>query len=382
MAEVYSSLFKGLVHITTPFSKSHPALDIGNYKTKNSVYSPNRLGYGKVSKQTTSYTYNGVLYKNTLTQWTGYGSGVELCFVHGSTTDKVLSVGNTVNIGQKMYVTGNTGYSKGDHLHVQMKINGVLVDPSQYLIDDKDKAYPLGTKIQLSGDMNIRSGKGVDIGDVTKGAVCEVISDKLGTLPKEQGNYLWYNVRFLDKTGYIADLGKFIKTTKTITQTDGKTPAPVNPCQTYIDKYDKLNESYKEIKKERDDLLVYKKDFDSVLAETNKRHTEKLTTLISEHKEAIDKKIKEYELRIHDIVEDYDERLIEKGEINDDLGAELTTKKKELAILKIEYNKLLKKKVVEVEKPLSSYKGSELFLALIKKIDVTGLLNKIFSKKN
>ena len=50
MAEVYSSLFKGLVHVTTPFSSSHQALDMGNYKTRNPIYSPNIAGSGKVTK--------------------------------------------------------------------------------------------------------------------------------------------------------------------------------------------------------------------------------------------------------------------------------------------------------------------------------------------
>ncbi len=136
MAEIYTSLFKGKVHITTPYSSKHPALDMGNYKTRNPIYSPNKLGKGKVSKQTTSYTYGGVLYKDALTQWIKYDNGFESCTVHGSVADRILKVGDLVKVGQLVYRTGNKGYSKGDHLHYQLKKNGVLVDPTKYVMND------------------------------------------------------------------------------------------------------------------------------------------------------------------------------------------------------------------------------------------------------
>lgn len=137
MAEVYSSLFKGLVHITTPYSDKHKAIDLGNYKTKNKIYSPTKFGTGKVTKYTTSYTYNGVLYKNVATIWYTYPNGWVMCLVHGDPADQVVKVGDTVKVGQQIYVTGNKGYSKGDHLHCQLTKNGVYKDPANYVLNDK-----------------------------------------------------------------------------------------------------------------------------------------------------------------------------------------------------------------------------------------------------
>jgi len=142
MAEIYSSLFKGKVHVTTPYSDSHKALDMGNYKTKNKIYSPTKFGAGTVTKYTKSYTYNKILYKDAATIWYSYPNGWVMCLVHGDVKDQIVKVGDKIKVGQQIYVTGNKGYSFGDHLHCQLTKYGVYKDPANHILNDKPVAVP------------------------------------------------------------------------------------------------------------------------------------------------------------------------------------------------------------------------------------------------
>jgi hypothetical protein len=150
MKTYYSSLFKGDCHVTTPFNlKTHPAIDLGNYKVHNKIYSPNKLGKGVCTKITDSYTYQGNLYKDVRTTWIAYAKD-ELCLVHGEPKMQPLKVGDKVKVGQFIYVTGARGYAFGDHLHCQLKHKGVLVDPTPYVLNDKvtPVAVPTPTPIE------------------------------------------------------------------------------------------------------------------------------------------------------------------------------------------------------------------------------------------
>ena len=223
MAEVYSSLFKGLVHVTTPYSKDHTALDLGNYKTRNPIYSPNKFGKGKVTKQTSSYTYNGITYTKVLTQWITYDSGFESCTVHGHIDDKILNVGDIVQVGQLVYRTGNMGYSKGDHLHFQLKLNGALVDPSQYVLNDENVSlFKIGDKIQITGEQNIRQGSGTSYPITGSTKIGEIYEIEDG--PRTSDGYTWYDLK---NNNWVADVGKF----KLYTQEE----SPVD-CQKEIDR--------------------------------------------------------------------------------------------------------------------------------------------------
>lgn len=205
MAEVYSSLFKGLVHVTTPYSKDHTALDLGNYKTRNPIYSPNKFGKGKVTKQTSSYTYKGITYTKVLTQWITYDSGFESCTVHGHIDDKILNVGDIVQVGQLVYRTGNMGYSKGDHLHFQLKLNGALVDPSQYVLNDENVSlFKIGDKIQITGEQNIRQGSGTSYPITGSTKIGEIYEIEDG--PRTSDGYDWYDLK---NNNWVADVGKF-----------------------------------------------------------------------------------------------------------------------------------------------------------------------------
>lgn len=147
MAEIYSSLYKGKVHVTTPFKPSHQAIDLGNYKTRNPIYSPNKLGNGTVSYIATSYRDStGKLWDNSLSVYIKYDNGFISRHFHGQVNDQVVKKGDRVKPGQQVYRTGNTGASQGDHLHyVLIDAKGNRVDPVKYVLNDEIPQEPVPT---------------------------------------------------------------------------------------------------------------------------------------------------------------------------------------------------------------------------------------------
>jgi murein DD-endopeptidase MepM/ murein hydrolase activator NlpD len=66
--------------------------------------------------------------ENGNTIWTAYG--------HGTSDTMRVQVGEQVEAGQLLMMSGTTGYSTGIHLHLAMQINGGWVNPSAYLGGD------------------------------------------------------------------------------------------------------------------------------------------------------------------------------------------------------------------------------------------------------
>ena len=69
----------------------------------------------------------------------GYGYVIYINHEDGKQTryahlSKVLvSVGQSVKQGDKIALSGNTGVSTGPHLHFEILVNGVQVDPFKYV---------------------------------------------------------------------------------------------------------------------------------------------------------------------------------------------------------------------------------------------------------
>lgn len=77
---------------------------------------------------TSAYGWNGG-YGNYVV--INHGSGINTAYGHCSSL--VAKVGQTVNAGDLIAYVGNTGDSYGNHLHFEIRVNGVAQNPQNYL---------------------------------------------------------------------------------------------------------------------------------------------------------------------------------------------------------------------------------------------------------
>ena len=61
------------------------------------------------------------------------GVTVQTTYGHMTNGTRMVQVGDTVKAGQQIGQVGNTGHSFGDHLHFEVRLNGVLTNPAPWL---------------------------------------------------------------------------------------------------------------------------------------------------------------------------------------------------------------------------------------------------------
>ncbi len=66
-----------------------------------------------------------------------HGDGMITKYMHHK--EIYVEVGDKVEKGQQIGLSGTTGDSTGNHLHFQLEINGAAVDPAPYLFSDEDE---------------------------------------------------------------------------------------------------------------------------------------------------------------------------------------------------------------------------------------------------
>ena len=110
--------------ITSPFGmrwgKLHPGIDIGvpmgtpihAAASGQVIYAGWMTGYGNLTV-------------------IDHGGGIATAYAHQSKLE--VSVGDEVTQGQEIGLVGSTGHSTGPHLHFEVRVNGVPVDPMAYL---------------------------------------------------------------------------------------------------------------------------------------------------------------------------------------------------------------------------------------------------------
>jgi murein DD-endopeptidase MepM/ murein hydrolase activator NlpD len=62
-----------------------------------------------------------------------HGYGIETIFAHAKSVH--VRRGDIVSRGHLIAKIGNTGYSTGPHLHYEIRVNGVSVDPLFYILN-------------------------------------------------------------------------------------------------------------------------------------------------------------------------------------------------------------------------------------------------------
>jgi len=116
-----SSLFGGRLDPFSGRKQSHKGLDIvAPYKTPIKA-----TAAGKVIKA--GWSTGG--YGNQVIVDHGYG--IKTMYAHLNSI--VVSVGDTLSMGDEVGLLGNTGYSTGPHLHYEVWLNDVPTNPSNYL---------------------------------------------------------------------------------------------------------------------------------------------------------------------------------------------------------------------------------------------------------
>ena len=104
------------------WGKSHKGIDIG--APKGTAIKAAAAGTVTVS----SYGYNGG-YGNYVIE--NHSNGGQT--VYGHCTALKVKVGEKVSQGQVIATVGSTGRSTGNHLHLEIRVNGVAQNPQNYL---------------------------------------------------------------------------------------------------------------------------------------------------------------------------------------------------------------------------------------------------------
>lgn len=104
------------------WGKSHKGVDIG--APKGTVIKAAASGTVTVAQ----YGYSGG-YGNYV--MISHGNGIQT--LYGHCTSLLVTPGTYVSQGQAIATVGNTGNSQGNHLHLEIRINGVAQNPQNYL---------------------------------------------------------------------------------------------------------------------------------------------------------------------------------------------------------------------------------------------------------
>lgn len=148
----YSQLEEGL-DVMIPFWEAYPCgLPVeGSYVTSaygyriHPIYRSYEFHYGvdlKARYATVNATGKGIVIRADYQS--GYGYTVEIDHGYGYVTKYAhlskfnVSVGDEVVRGQEIATSGNSGMSSGPHLHYEVRLDGVKIDPEPFLTQEED----------------------------------------------------------------------------------------------------------------------------------------------------------------------------------------------------------------------------------------------------
>ena len=103
------------------FSSGHKGLDIA-IAGGTPIYAAHN---GTVAATTGHWTYGNVVMIDN-------GDGISTLYAHMQSA-AIVSVGQTVTQGQVIGYVGSTGNSSGNHLHFEVRVNGVRQNPRNYI---------------------------------------------------------------------------------------------------------------------------------------------------------------------------------------------------------------------------------------------------------
>ena len=104
------------------WGRQHKGIDIG--AAKGTAIKAAAAG----TVTTAAYGYNGGYGNHVIIS---HGNGVQTLYGHCNTL--TVSAGQKVSQGQQIATVGSTGASTGNHLHLEIRVNGVAQNPQNYL---------------------------------------------------------------------------------------------------------------------------------------------------------------------------------------------------------------------------------------------------------
>ena len=81
-----------------------------------------------------------------------HGGGISTLYAHGS--EILVTVGQTVTRNEPILKVGSTGYSTGPHAHFEVRINGVVTNPIEYITNGVIPSSPNNQEENENKDEN------------------------------------------------------------------------------------------------------------------------------------------------------------------------------------------------------------------------------------
>jgi len=141
-------------NVTNPFSSTHKGVDYG-YNVGEPVYaSESGTVISSVNSYTTNWTTTGTLTTKD------YGNYIKIkhdsqyttLYAHLRHDSLLFNVGEQVKKGQKIAEVGNTGNSTGPHLHWELRLNEIVIDPIS-LMDLQFTNYFISSQPTMNNDV-------------------------------------------------------------------------------------------------------------------------------------------------------------------------------------------------------------------------------------
>lgn len=124
----------GYTKITSPFAmRVHPITGVYKLHTGVDISAPMGAEFVAANSGIVTKAYFNSAYGNMV--MVDHGGGISTLYAHGS--EILVQVGQVVNRGDPVLKVGSTGYSTGPHAHFEVRINGVVTNPIEYITKSK-----------------------------------------------------------------------------------------------------------------------------------------------------------------------------------------------------------------------------------------------------
>lgn len=197
----YSRVLKtGKNQITCPYGNGHVGVDVVKYKGQTDYIIAHSDG------EVVSVVKN---YNKTDTKGNSYGNYVKIkhsngyytLYAHMKYGTVTVNVGSKVKKGQTIGYMGNTGYSKGAHLHFEVWKGSKRIDPTPYLDKDLPNTKVIYYRTRYSGKFRETKMNGQQSGNGKSWISCYQVKSNLGTV--------YYCSHLMDTDKWLTEVSKW-----------------------------------------------------------------------------------------------------------------------------------------------------------------------------